>query len=345
MTGEPPGGPSAARRWLTLALGLLVSAGLFALVLSRVEVERLRADLAAAVLWPLGVSLLVKLAGLGAMAWRLTALLRPAGGVALGTAFHGQLLGFAANNLVPFRLGELAKVDSVARRAERARATVLGAAATERLLDAVCLLAMLAAVAPVAMPRLERPWIAGGAIVTLTAGGAAWWLASRPESLRRLLDRAAEATGLGLLSRVGAASQAFAEGLEGLRSPWITLEALAASALYWACSFLSITLWLEAFSLEAPWFAPAVILVFLAFGTAIPASPGFIGTYDFFFLTALGLFGIGASEGAGMVLVGHTLNVVPFTLLGVAVAPGEIRDLSRRVRASLTNARRSAQSR
>jgi uncharacterized protein (TIRG00374 family) len=316
-----------------MLLGFVISGALLAWVLRGVGLEGVRADLAGASLWPLALSVVFKSGGFMALSWRLTSLLRPVGGVPLSTSFRGQILGFAANNLVPLRLGELAKIDSVARQTGIHRATVLAAAATERLLDLFWLLALLVLVAPVALSKFNLPWIAGAGVITLATAIGAWWLASRPTALRRVFERIGEVTGFRAIARVGAFAHSFADGLEGLRSARVTVEALSATILYWGCSFCSITLWLRAFSLEAPWYAPAVVLVFLAFGTAIPASPGFVGTYEFFFLSALSVFGISAADATGMVMVGHALVIIPFTVLGALLAPGEILDVFRRFRA------------
>jgi hypothetical protein len=318
-----PRGPR--RALLAVAVGLAVSALLLWLLLRRVDVDAVLSAMGAARALPLAVSLGVKLAGFGALAWRLRALLGPVVPLAGSRALSGQLLGFAANNLIPLRAGELVKVDYVARRAGCSRASVLAVAAVERLLDAICVLAMLVLVGPLAVPRLERhEAVLGAGCLVLAAALGAWWAAGRSDLLGRAARRIEAALGLSAGGRLARAADSFGLGLAGLRSGRVLAAALGASGLYWACAFVSVRLWIAAFSLPVPWYAPAVVLVFLAFGTALPASPGFVGAYDYFFAAALGLFGVGPDRAAAAALVGHALAVVPFTLLGLVLVPGSV---------------------
>jgi uncharacterized membrane protein YbhN (UPF0104 family) len=51
-------------------------------------------------------------------------------------------------------------------------------------------------------------------------------------------------------------------------------------------------------------------------GVAIPSSPGFIGTYQWLVVAALGVFGVGASEALAFAILLHALWYVPTLLVG-----------------------------
>lgn len=317
--------PRNVRLGLTIALGFALSATLGWLVLRRVDLPGLGASLRQASLGLLALSILTKAAGLASMGWRASILLSPIRPVSLALGCRGQLLGFGANNVLPLRVGELAKADYLARHGSLPRASALAAAAAERVLDAVCLLGLLALVAPVALPRFEhRSTLVASVLTVAGAGYAAWWLAAHPSALGRLLARVAGRLGWSGGEAASRLADSFSGGLVGLASARVTARALAASLLYWLSSLVGVHLWIRAFALELPWYSPAVLVVFLAFGTALPAAPGFIGTWDYFFVMGLAVFAVPPETATAVAIAGHAVAMIPLTIAAGALLPGEL---------------------
>jgi uncharacterized membrane protein YbhN (UPF0104 family) len=67
----------------------------------------------------------------------------------------------------------------------------------------------------------------------------------------------------------------------------------------------------RAFGLVLPFFAAIVGVVFLAVGMMMPGAPGFVGTYQFFVVTALGLYRVSESQALAVALF---LNIFMFSL-------------------------------
>lgn len=332
-SGDASGRRARLRLGLALGLGLGLSAFLAWRLLRQIDLGSILPLVADARVLPLVAMLGSKLTGFVAMSWRVRALLRPYRELPFGVAFQGQLLGFAANNLVPFRLGELLKVDHLARRGGGSRSAVLAVAATERLLDALCLLGMFVLVSALVLPRIGHPAAVATSAGAVMAAAACGWLIATRRSLWVQVFRGIEGRlGLADGGRLSGAADSFARGLAGFRSPAVLASALLGTIVYWGSAFVSVQLCLEAFGIATPWFAPAVILVFLAFGTALPASPGLVGTYDYFFVAALLAFGVETNRAASAALVTHALSIVPFTIVGVLMVPGSLRELWDRLR-------------
>jgi glycosyltransferase 2 family protein len=314
-------------------MGLGLSAFLAWRLLRLIDLERVLPQISDARALPLVAMMGAKLLGFLGLAWRARALLRPFRELSFGVVFQGQLLGFAANNLIPFRLGELVKVDYLSRQGGGSRSALLAVVVTERILDAVCLFGLFVLVSPVALPRLSHPGAAAASAVAVCVAAAAGWLIATRRSLWvggfRLLE---SRLGLTESRRLSGAADSFSRGLAGFRSPAVLASGLLGTAVYWGSAFVSIRLCLAAFGMGMPWFAPAVVLVFLAFGTALPASPGLVGTYDYFFLAALVVLGAEPNRAASAALVAHAISIVPFTILGILVVPGSLRELSGRLR-------------
>lgn len=79
-----------------------------------------------------------------------------------------------------------------------------------------------------------------------------------------------------------------------------------------------------------PWWGPGLILSLTALGTALPSSPGFVGTYHYF--SALGVSTLGAdpTTAASFALVAHAMAVAPYTVVGLAVFPGSLREWTKK---------------
>jgi hypothetical protein len=324
------------RAWLTIAVGFALSAILAWLVLRRVDLAGLTGHMRQARLDLLALSLLTTGIGLLCMGWRASALLSPLRPVSVGLGWRGQLLGFAVNNVLPLRLGELAKADYYARHGSLPRGSTLAAAAAERILDALCVLVLLALVAPVVLPRFEhRSSLLLSALTVVAVAVTAWWLAAHPRSLGALLARLAGRAPEAARGRVAALADSFSQGFTGLASPRTAATAIAATLLYWLSALAGVHLWARAFALELPWYAPAVLLVFLAFGAALPAAPGFIGTWDYFFVLGLALFGVARETATAVALTGHAVAIIPFTVAAGALLPGELGRLAQRLRGQL----------
>jgi uncharacterized membrane protein YbhN (UPF0104 family) len=79
----------------------------------------------------------------------------------------------------------------------------------------------------------------------------------------------------------------------------------------------NVYLWFVAFELDLPWVAAPSLLLFVSLGHLIPSAPSGVGTYHFFCLAGLKLFGVGAATAASVALVGHALAVVPLTVVAI----------------------------
>jgi len=230
------------------------------------------------------------------------------------------LIAFGGNNVLPFRMGELLRVDYLARHGDVPRPACLAVVGVERLLDVFTVLVLFLAVTPALVGRVplgrSLPLVAS----CIAAAVLAAVLASRRAS--RLTDLTRRATRV-LGSRVSAVAAKrmgqFAGGLAALSSTREVLLVIVLSFAYWSTSLASVQLWLWAFDLHLPWYAPVVILGFTAFGTAMPSSPAFIGTYHYFAAAGVSFFGVDHATALSFAVVGHAVSIVPFSLLSGGV--------------------------
>ena len=81
---------------------------------------------------------------------------------------------------------------------------------------------------------------------------------------------------------------AFQLAANGHNIKWILFLSLLIWSLETAAVFLSI----HSLGLDIPVTAAALTLVLLSFGTMLPAAPGFVGTYQWLTVVALGFFSV-----------------------------------------------------
>ena len=153
--------------WRTL-IGLMVSVGFLGLFFYRVDLnEVLQA------IWRVNPMLVATAIGLYFFAVMLRSLrwqylLRPLGYLPLNLLFQITVVGYAANNLLPLRLGELVRAYSLSEKAQISTSATMGTIFVERIFDGFALLFLAA----VALPIL----LATGSLTGLEQGSSVLWL-------------------------------------------------------------------------------------------------------------------------------------------------------------------------
>ncbi len=231
------------------------------------------------------------------MRWSL--LLRPLGKVKPLRATQAVYSGLLTNELFPMRLGELVRSYLVSRWTGAAMYRVFPSIAVERLFDGfwLCVGFGLAALA-VQLPRnLTRAADVVGLIVL--AGAAA---------IAVIVWRGARGWG-------GVVGRFVREFHDMARSPGF-LSAATISAGVLAFQALAFWLVMLAFRLPLSIWAGAVALLVVHLGTALPNAPGNLGTYQFFCVLALSLFGVDKTDAAGFSLFVFVLLTAPLWAIG-----------------------------
>lgn len=251
-------------------------------------------------------------------AWRY--LLRPAKKNISPLATTSVLIvGLMVNNLLPAKMGELARAYLMGERERLPKSLCLSTVLVEHLLDILVLLGFLLVLLPlVALP----PWLKTGGLVigfgALAFIAALFLLVRREEKFLFWILRAA-----GLLSAKAREKAEILAGnvLRGLRAVAgrYLLYAFFFLAGMWSMVSFTAYLIMGAFGLALPVQAAVMVTVFTAFGKIIPSSPGAIGTYHYLVILVLGPFGVGKETALAYALVLHAVSFLMEILLGAAL--------------------------
>ena len=213
-------------------------------------------------------------------------------------AYALTTVGYMGNNALPARAGDVLKAMLTAHHGGIARRHAFGTLVAERLLDAVALGLIFAAVVVAGDLPLGIPGWAAAAVgaVVLVAGGAAALLTPRVRGLLAGLLEPSRA----LLSARGGALLAVSLAL------WVAEAGVYAVLGHVAGVPLSLT--------------DGVYVIALAnIASMVPAAPGYVGTFDAAMVLGVRLVGAGPSSVAlPYVLLVRFVLFVPITLVGFA---------------------------
>lgn len=282
---------------LAAALGVVVACVVF---VRRLDLGSVGAALASA---SLPLVALAAASNLGQMVLRslfLRALLAPVRLVRLWRLVRYNFAMCAANNLLPWRGGELVRIVLLQRREGVAPSASLAVALVEKVFDAIALL-LLALPLPLFLPSLPRSvtiatlLLGAGGLIAL---GAAWLLAHYGQLATGRLGRFAG--GAAVVRR----GRSFAAALA-----WSLAAHLLDAAEIYVC--------LRALHIHLPAAAPLLVLLSLAVMLAVPSTPAGIGALEMGAVAALRLLGVDPGHALAFALVYHAMQVVPVTLLGL----------------------------
>ena len=247
------------------------------------------------------------------------------------------VMGYAANNVLPARAGELVRSYYLAQREQVSGSSALATIGVERIYDAITLFTISVASALIllllgvfgdAADRYRGTGIVLAAIagVALLAGLAAITvIATNPRTLP-VIDRLISLLPERLRPKLSELAAHFIQGLSILNSPRQHLVMFLLSLPVWAGEIAVYLTVAYSFGLQ-DYFGSHLALVLAILlvtatsnlSTALPISIGGIGPFELIAQQTLGVMGVGAAVAASYALVVHLVALwLPVNLAGLA---------------------------
>ena len=304
----------------SLLLGLPIGLGLLILVLSQLNLSQAWQNLTRLDGRQLLLPFFATSASICLRPWRWQAIFPPDARPGFLTCFSVLWVGNMTNNFLPGRGGDLLRCFLATRRTSLSAASmVLATLGVEKILDGLAVLAVVLFSfwffsPPKWVGQLEffSGLVFAGALVLflLLRYRTAWFL-----RLTRLVSRKVHWEPLG--EKVVTIFTKLSEGLSILNSFHHTAKVVGLTIMIWTTE--AGLIWGLAMALQIPLSIPAawVVSAILGLGLMIPAAPGSIGTYEFFSVAALSLFGIELERALALTLVMHAWSFIATTFLGL----------------------------
>lgn len=310
----PPQPPEQSRAWLRQAVGFGVAVVCLVWVFHDVRWTELASHMAGIQWGWVAAAVACDILSYVCQAWRWELLLRPLGRFSLLRSAQAIYAGLFINEILPLRVGEVARIYLAARWLSVPVLAILPTIALERFFDGIWLAAgagVTAMVLPLPRDLQLAADILGGVMLLATA--AFVWIV-----LRRPLPAAnpPRSQAGGLLARIGGVLDELAAGIR--RLGWTRLSAcsFAVSLLFLLLQALAFWLVMVAYRIPLSLWQGFVVLLIVHLGTALPNAPANVGSYQFFVVVGLLLFGVEKTLASGFSLAVFVILTVPLWLLG-----------------------------
>ena len=246
-----------------------------------------------------------------------------------------MMIGFAANNVLPFRIGELIRAHLLAREQALARSGILMNLVLERLLDLLGILTIFV-IGLLLMPNPPDTFRTSAWVATAAVFGLATVLAGLlffPTQIDRLWRTVARPLPNSLRERGSIYLEQFEKALAPMRDPLLAPLLLIQSVGRWFLAVLLAWLCIYAYTDLVSLPAAMVTIGITAFAVALPSAPGFIGPMHAAFVFSLTPFGISqeaALAASVLFLVGHWIPITAIGAILLAARHLSFRELATR---------------
>jgi len=251
---------------------------------------------------------------LRAVRWRV--LLAPLAPVPLGDSLASLLVGYLSNNVLPARLGEVVRSHDLGMRTRLSRAAILGTIVVERAVDTLVVISIASVAILVLSVRgvVASAVLVGLAVTALMVAAIAVGIVAHrlPGAARiaRFLDR---------WPRMRHVLTRLRDGLRVASDPRTLLAAIVLTVGSWSCTVLAFAAAAQAVGVEPTMGQAALLAAGTNLATAIPAAPGYVGTFELAAVTIAASVGIDRESALAFAVLVHATTLL-MTSIGGALA-------------------------
>ncbi|HKN57673.1 MAG TPA: lysylphosphatidylglycerol synthase transmembrane domain-containing protein [Gemmatimonadaceae bacterium] len=248
--------------------------------------------------------------------------LRPIGITSLPLAIRATVAGAGLNNVLVASGGDAARVVFVSRMSGASSSTVLASMAMERLFDPIgfvilLVFGVLAFQLPVQFERWKVP--AEILLVVIVLVLVFFVYATRRMKPEHVPERRAKPRTF--RGKFRAYFVSFGQTAGRLATGPRFLAAILLSLGSWACQLWTFELAAAAAHVPIPLGGSLACLLGINVGLIIRATPGNVGFFQFVYALMAEQFSVARNDAIAVSLLIQTLQILPLTLLGIALAP------------------------
>jgi glycosyltransferase 2 family protein len=254
--------------------------------------------------------------------YRWGVILRPIEKIDPFSLFSVTCVGFLAIVAIPARIGELARPYLITHKSNVTMTSALGSVFLERVFDVLTILIMLFMVAFLTpMPS----WLMKSGIVffviTLIIIALMILLGINRSAFFRIVNPVISRLPEKYFHRIEDIIDHFISGFKMVANPGLILYVTFLSLLIWASGALVIYILFSAFDLQLSLIAAFAVMVVVIAGTTIPTAPGFVGSFHYFCILGLSLYGIPKTDAFIYAILYHFLSIGMAVGLGLIFLP------------------------
>ncbi len=303
-------------------LGILISAVLVYLSVRGINLQDIIPALKKIQLGYVALFLIVAILMQWLRSYRWGVIMQPLEKIDQLSLFSVSSVGFLAIVAIPARIGELARPYLIAKKSTIKMSSALGTIIVERVLDSFSVLT----IAVIVLLLNDLPsWMIKSSVLlfllTLAMFCCILGLIWRRETALKIINIILNKLPGKFANKIDELIHRFIDGFQIIVNIKLLMYLFFLSALVWLLDVLAIYILLTAFGFTLPVMASFIVMIILIVGIAVPTAPGFIGSWHYSCILALGLSGIAKPEALSFAFVYHFLSMIIVVVLGVIFLP------------------------
>ncbi len=230
------------------------------------------------------------------------------------SCFEATSIGLMLNNFVPFRGGDLFQAYFLSKKSGLPKSYTVATVFLERIIDLIPpLLMIITGSFFVVLPeqiKLSRIFLLLFVLFVIV-----WIFVSQRKRFIGLIQNFIHKKHSDRIDRF---LDNLAEAIIFVKDPQVLTQSIPLTLINWFV-FTGITtfLTLKAVGIELNFLAVYLVLGISIMSVAIPSSPGFVGTWEFFTLLALSIFKIDRDRALSYAVISHFMALLPTTVIGL----------------------------
>ncbi len=231
--------------------------------------------------------------------------------------FSAMMIGYLTNNLLPARAGEFVRAYVLGKKESISKSLVFATIIVERLTDLLVTLFLLALV--VWIFPFPSWLISGGISVGIIGLIAICCLVALSIFGKKLIawgKRFIVFLPDKLIVRLENIAIGFITGVDTLRLKNNLFKYIVYTFLIWLIETILIWSIAQSFSLPLQLHGALFVMLVIGIGSIVPSSPGNVGTFEFFAVSALTFLNITGAASLGFVIVLHAFTFMGALLIG-----------------------------
>lgn len=296
-----------------ILIGLLVSILFIYFIIKNVDLSIIWINIQGLSWYLYVVILVIYLVNLVLRTFRWQIVIQPISEVKFVDIFKALVYGYMLNQILPVKVGEVARAEYLTRKNKVSRSSMLGTVAVERVFDMLVVLLFFGIsvlFSETVMNRMESSWLPVSLLIVgfiliiiifLNLNFFKYFTTHLPIKLNKFID--------GVIDNLSYSFKIFYSIKNVFKISIITL-------LVWLLTCLSCYLIVNELGIQIPYYAYFFIVSAGTFGMIIPSTSGNIGVYHGVAMAALMLFMVSKEEALSYAIISHAFDFIPNIVLG-----------------------------
>jgi len=229
--------------------------------------------------------------------------------------FAAMLIGMFVNNILPARLGEVARGYVLGRKKNLSFTYAITTVLLDRFFDLTGLLVLVFIFFPASglPPRVSQALYV---LIGFLAFCILLIIVLSRESLVKRLTARFGSIEKSFLSKLTKRVAEIQQNLKRIGSPLTIIFFIFLSACVWLSMSMALYCVIRALGVSVPFHYVPFVCALLNLGLIIPSSPGYIGVYQWLIVNLLAIFNVTEAEGFTISILYQASWFIPYTVVG-----------------------------